>query len=212
MKKRIAILKHILYAILLGVSMAACLSQTDTQTQQTEAPQTAPAAPEATEEDATPVPDPASFVIAKGRVGNVRIGMPLEDMRSRVAKGITIADTTLSQEGMQATAYLLHPQNEQKGILVEQTCEPTCRVWRISVHNANYKTTAGLGIGSKYGEVQQAYPISYLVMGEGNFVAVSEEAGFSFILDVSQLPQEKLAKLKPADIPANTLVKGLLIY
>ncbi|MBF9254094.1 mechanosensitive ion channel protein MscS [Pontibacter sp. 172403-2] len=202
--------KHILFAILLGVSMAACLSQTDTDTPQTEVQETAPA--EAVAEEAVPVPNLASFVIAKGRVGNVRIGMPIEDMRSRVAKGIAIADTTLTQEGTQATAYLLHPQNEQKGILVEQTCEPACRVWRISVHNARYKTMAGIGIGSKYGEVQQAYPITYLGMGEGNFVAVSEEAGLSFILDVSQLPREKLAQLKPTDVPANTQVKGMLIY
>lgn len=205
-------LKHILYAILLGVSMAACLSPNDTETQQNAAQQTVSAAPETTAEDAAPAPDPADFVIAKGRVGKVRIGMPIENMRSQVADGFILTDTTLMQEGMQATAYLLRPQNEQKGILVEQVCEPACRVWRISVHNANYKTPAGTGIGSKYGEVQQVYPITYTGMGEGNFAAVSEEAGFSFILDVSQLPQGKLAQLKPADVPANTLVKSMLVY
>jgi len=205
-------LKHIFYAILLGVSMAACLSQNDTKTQQNAAQQPLPAAPETTAEDATPAPDPSSFVIAKGRVGRVSIGMPIEGMRRQVTKGFILTDTTLTQEGTQSTAYLLHPQNEQKGILVEQTCEPACRVWRISVHSAHYKTPAGIGIGSKYGEVQQVYPITYTGMGEGNFAAVSEEAGFSFILDVSQLPHEKLAQLKPADVPANTLVKGMLIY
>ncbi|WP_242916799.1 mechanosensitive ion channel protein MscS [Pontibacter liquoris] len=209
--RKLRILKHILYAVLLGVSMAACLSQSDQPETRPDTVATAGPSPVAAAEVAVQ-PDPASFVIEKGHVGNVRLGTLTEDLRQHIPVGYTIADTTLQQEGMQATAYLLYPQNETKGLLVEQVCEPACHVWRIAVHNPRYKTAKGIGIGSTFSEVQRAYPISYVSQGEGNFVAVVEEMGLSFVLDQSQLPKDKLTRIKPADVPGNTVVKSILVY
>ncbi|WP_347158480.1 mechanosensitive ion channel protein MscS [Pontibacter chitinilyticus] len=200
-----SLLKNVLYAVLLGVSMAACLSQHDDHPVQREAPESAEMTPAA-------APAPSNFRIDKGHVGAVRIGMPITDLRQQVPAGLAIADTTLLQEGNAATAYLLRAQNATEGILVEQACEPTCHVWRITVRNAQYKTAKDIRIGSTYQQVQQAYPISYVSTGEGNFVAVSKAAGLSFVLDQSQLPQHKLASLTPADVPASTRVKAILVY
>lgn len=207
-------IRNIIYAILLGVSMAACLSQQDKEanTASEQEPDALLTDTETDSEAANIPPDPSTFVIAKERVGNVKIGMPIAQMREQVPAGYTIADTTLTQEGMQATAYLLHPQNQDKGILVEQICDTDCKVWRINVKSSDYKTPKGIGVGSKYGEVQDLYPISTVTLADGGLVAVAKEGGITFVLDQSQLPRERLATFTPATIPANTIVKSILIY
>ncbi|WP_439881777.1 mechanosensitive ion channel protein MscS [Pontibacter sp. MBLB2868] len=207
-------IKNIIYAILLGVGMAACLSQQNKEEDQStaEAPDAAFLDTSETNIPENTAPDPSNFVISKERVGSVTIGMPIEQMRQQVPVGYTIADTTLTQEGMQYTAYLLHPKDQDKGILIEQNCDKECFVWRINVKSPAYKTPKGVGIGSKYGEIQRLYPISTVTLADGGFVAVAKEGGISFVLDQSQLPRERLASFTPENLPANTLVKSILIY
>jgi hypothetical protein len=206
-------IKNIIYALLLGVGMAACLSQNDNDndaaTEVEEAGDTA-----ATSASAGTAPDPAAFVIEKGRAGDIKVGMPIEDVRKRVTTTVAVKDTTLTLEGQQSTAYLLRAQGQEKGLLVEQLCEPDCKVWRISTESEDYKTPKGIGVGSKYHEVKQAYPISTVSLAEGNLVAVSEEAGMSFVLEDTALPQDgnKKGKYNPANIPANTIVKRIMLY
>ena len=201
------IIRNILYAILLGVGMAACLSQNDETTteneEQVEATATTPAEPE-----------PADLVIEKGRAGNIRLGMPIAEVRQSVVEGTVVNDTLLTQEGQQATAYVLHTSDKAKGLLIEQQCEPDCQVWRISVLSPTYKTAEGIGVGSSYGEVKAAYPITTVAVEEDNFVAVSDSAGISFMLDDTKLPQDgkELGRYDPGNIPDNTPVTRVLLY
>lgn len=203
-------LKNILYAVLLGVGMAACLSQ---QPEDDEPTGTAEEAilPDTTEEAVT-TPDPALFVVEKQRVGNIQIGMPIAQVREHVANGLSIKDTTLSIEGMQSTAYILHPEDQPKGILIEQTCDEECKVWRISVLSPDFRTAKGISVGSKYGELQQAYNIQSVTFEEGNLVAISPEAGMSFILDHSPLSGDQLTGLNVSTVPANLLIRKILVY
>ncbi|ARS36127.1 hypothetical protein [Pontibacter actiniarum] len=200
-------LKNIIYAVLLGVSMAACLSQQDKE------PATSSAPAEETSLDTPAAPAaPATFVIARGHVGSVRLGTPVEQLREHPAAGLTLTDTTLMQEGMQSTAYVLRPEGEPKGLLVEQRCDTACHVWRIRVLGSDFKTAKGIGVGSKFSELQQAYNIRSVTFEEGNLVALAPETGMSFVLDKSQLPSGKLPDFTAATLPANTVVKEILVY
>ncbi|RDV13772.1 mechanosensitive ion channel protein MscS [Pontibacter diazotrophicus] len=209
-------IRNMIYAILLGAGMAACLSQqeNDEETQAETMQQEENLSPTGSTTEPAPIPEPASFVIEKGRAGDVAIGMPIDELRSNVPMGFAIRDTTLMLEEQQSTAYVLTPQDQDKGLLVEQQCEAECRVWRINVLSTDFKTPQGLGIGSKYGEVKEAYPIGTVALAEDNFVAVSEEAGMSFVLDDTQLPQDAQdrGRYNPGNIPANTLVKRIILY
>ena len=209
-------LKNIVYAILLGVGMAACLADNDSSNEAAsgtdQATESSPTLETMETETAPAVADPADLVLAKGRAGQVRIGMPIEEMRSQLPANQQIQDTTLQLEGQAYAAYIIRTPGNQKGMLVEQVCEPDCQVWRISIRNPDYRTAQGIGVGSKYGEVAQHYPVTYTSLGEAGFVAVSEANGMSFILDTRQLDQNRLHQLKPDHVPANTLVQGILIY
>ncbi|WP_266202522.1 mechanosensitive ion channel protein MscS [Pontibacter kalidii] len=203
-------LKKIFYAVLLGAGMAACLSQ-QAEDEETATATESPMLPGPTEE-AVAQPDPALFVVGKQRVGNIQIGMPIKQMREQIAPGLSIKDTTLNLEGTQSTAYVLRPEDQPKGILVEQACEENCHVWRISVLNPDFKTAKGIGIGSKYGELQQAYNIQSVTFEEGNLVALSPGSGMSFILEHNSLPSDQLTRLDASTVPANLLIKKILVY
>lgn len=205
-------IRNTIYAILLGVSMAACLSEQANENESAEESKVQQQI-DATETDVS-APDPSSLIIEKGRVGDLRIGMPINQVREQVTTGMVINDTTLALEGQQSTAYVLRSKGQEKGLLIEQVCEPNCQVRRISVDSQEYKTAEGLGVGSKYGEIIQAYPIGTVALEEDNFVAVSEEAGMSFVLDDTQLPQDArdMGRYNPGNIPANTLVKRIILY
>ena len=202
--------RSIIYAILLGIGMAACLSQRDDEAEiEAERPATTA---EAELSDIERKPDPASFVIQKGEVGDMEIGALIDSVRNQVPAGYTLTDTVLLLEGTQAAAYLLKPNNHNKGLIIEQLCNPSCRVWRINVQHPDFKTPKGIGVGSKYSEVQRYYPISAIELADGGLVALSEQGGMTFVLDTSQIPKSEVASLTPQTVPANTIIKGILIY
>ncbi|OKL39916.1 hypothetical protein [Pontibacter flavimaris] len=203
-------LKNIIYAVLLGVGMAACLSQ-QTEDEETASAPDISLLPDTAEEE-TAQPDPALFVVEKQQVGNVRIGMPIAQMREQVAVGLSIKDTTLSLEGTQSTAYVLRPEDQPKGILVEQACEDDCNVWRISVLSPTYETAKGIGVGATYSELQQAYEIHSVTFEEGNLVAIAPEAGMSFILDHGTLSGSQISSISAATVPADLLIRKILVY
>ncbi|WP_114779267.1 mechanosensitive ion channel protein MscS [Botryobacter ruber] len=202
-------LRNLIYAILLGVGMAACLADRDKNPPEAEVTGEEAAMTGSPEEDA---PDPAAFTIAKGRVGDIRVGMPVTEMRTQVPQHFILTDTLLHLEGQAYTAYRLREEGSSTGLLIEQKCETDCQVWRIRVSSPSYKTAAGVGAGATFSQVRQHYSINFLGLSEAGLVAVAEQDGISFVLDNAALPREKLSRLKPADIPANTPVKQIFIY
>ena len=204
-------LKNIFYAILLGAGMAACLSQKDGEDDDaTAAASTEEVSASDTSQPAAPAAE--QLRIAPGKVGFVTIGEAIEAMRQNIPEGFSIADTTLLQEGTQATAYLIKPVQHSKGILVEQQCNTTCSVWRLDVQSDAYQTTKGIRVGSTYGEVQQAHPISTVTLADGGLVAVAQDGNMSFVLHASQVPANQRARLTPQTVPADTQVKAILVY
>jgi len=205
------IIKNIFYAILLGVGMAACLSQNEKDVGDSTAG-TTQEVPE-TETAAQPVtPTAEQLQIKPERVGFITIGDDIEQMRQTIPAGFTIKDTTLQQEGTEATAYIIRAEAHSKGFLVEQQCNPTCNVWRLNVQSDKYKTPKGIAVGANYRQVQKAHPISTVTLADGGLVAVAKEGDISFVLDTEQIPVNQRARLTPNTVPATTPVKAILIY
>lgn len=205
------LLKNIFYAILLGIGMAACLSQNDKQKEEGTA--TSVIKEDATETPAQPVtPSPEQLQIAPDRVGFVTIGQDIKQMRQNIPAGFAITDTTLQQEGMQATAYIIRAEQQAKGFLVEQQCDQDCKVWRLNVKSEEYKTPKGIHVGSTYAQASKAHPISTVTLADGGLVAVAKEGGITFVLNTEQVPAAQRARLTPTTVPAQTQVKAILIY
>lgn len=164
-------------------------------------------------------PDPQvvaaeQYSLAPGRAGKVRINMPTDSLKKIIpAENLKAVQREL--EGVPYTAYEL--RNAQNGnqllLLAEESCaNEKCTIFRVRVLSPKFKTPQGIRVGSTFGEVQKTYPLSFIGIGETDFVAVSEQNKMTFTLDITHFPPKELSKIKPADIPDSTLVTSIMIF
>ncbi|WP_192823540.1 hypothetical protein [Rufibacter sp. LB8] len=153
-----------------------------------------------------------NLTLHKGQAGAVTIGMTIDKVRELYGLN-KVQEIQLSQEGMTTTAYELLGERRRPDLRLEQECTGTaCKVSRITVLNPAFKTPEGVGIGSTFGTVKEAFQVSSVGIGEDNFVAIVKNQNMSFILDMSAIPSSRWTKLKVKDIPPATPVIGILIY
>jgi hypothetical protein len=154
----------------------------------------------------------ALFRLGKGQAGIIRVGMSVEELKASVPADLLV-EKEINREGQLYTVYeiLNDAYSQETGLVAEPRCEPGCRIYRIEVRDKKYQTPEGIGIGSTYGEVRQAYPIRYASAEEGNVTAVSEEAQMSFLLEKLPFSHQQLTNLQQENIPDSTLVTGILI-
>lgn len=175
--------------------------------------ETAPGESAAAQQAPTSAANPLfNLTLRKGQAGAVRIGMSIDDLRAQYGEN-KINQITLQQEGTEVTAYEILGERYRPDLRVEQECKGnTCKVWRITVLNPAFKTQDGIGIGSMFRDVKQRYNIKQVAMGEGNFVAISEDMKMSFLLDMRGIPADRRSKLKVDDVPGSTLVSGVMLF
>ena len=154
----------------------------------------------------------SSWQITKGQIGPIRVGMPVTEMRKQVPAQL-LKEVPITREGKGYKAYEIRQSgaDTKAGLLVEEICEPDCKVWRIQVQNPAYKTKEGLGIGSTLADVKKHYKLSFLGAGETEIVAVSDDAKLTFMLDVSNVPPKEVPRLNLKNTPDSTPVIGMLV-
>jgi hypothetical protein len=184
-------MKRLSYYILLLLAVWACQSEPGAGRQTDSALQAAEEAP-AEEEDAVL----RQFTLAAGQAGPARIGMTVDELKASVPAAMVV-EKEVNREGQLYTVYeiLNDTYSQETGLVAEPLCDPECRIYRIEVRDRKYQTEEGIGIGSTYGQVRQALPIAYASAAEGNLVAVSEEAGMSFLLDQTAFSGEELRNI-----------------
>ena len=83
-------------------------------------------------------------------------------------------------------------------------------VSRITVDSYLFETESGIGVGSHYDELSQAYDFDGLSWGDGgNPIAVVEDAGMSFIIEPGEWWQGADVE---GDIPPETEVTAIIVW
>ncbi|AKQ46314.1 hypothetical protein TH63_12900 [Rufibacter radiotolerans] len=153
-----------------------------------------------------------NLTLQAGQAGAVKIGMTIEELKKQYGQN-KIRETEHSIEGTTTKAYEILGERRRPDLLVEQQCKGNvCTVFRITVLNPSFRTQGGIGIGSMFRDVKESIPISSVGAGEGNFVAISEGARMSFVLDMRGIPAQRWNKLKVKDIPNTTMVSGIMLW
>jgi len=158
--------------------------------------------------------------MARGRVGEIKIGMRPSDIYAVVNKNFTrLVDLQL--EGMYSPAIELfktEKRTDNPEIVFELDQD---KVYRIQVHSPQYRTDKGIGVGSTFGELRRVYGIKdpkQIIWGEEGFYgAVVEELRMSFGLDVNKtMTPAQIVNFKrasgPRQIPDHTRIDSTLIY
>ncbi|MBK0402278.1 hypothetical protein I5M27_04735 [Adhaeribacter sp. BT258] len=167
---------------------------------------------------AVPKPDPKvveaeQYSLAPGRAGKIRVNMPTDSLKKMIpAENLKAVQREL--EGEPYTAYeLRNPKTgNQLLLLAEENCKNTCSIFRIRVLSPKFKTEKGIRVGSTFAEVKNAYPLSFIGLGETDFVAVSDKNKMTFTLDISNFPPKFLDRIVADDIPDSTRVTSIMLF
>ena len=153
------------------------------------------------------VPDCGNKTITGAGVGNLRIGITVDSVKSRC----TVArDTTHPglEGSMERRLLVVFDHDLLDAEIVNG------RVWRLDIDSPPFRTLDSLGAGSSLSDLLKLPRVRGLV-GEGVIALVSPaHCGISFILS-GGLPQGRLAKLDSAEMsrfPASTRVSRVLVY
>ncbi len=153
-----------------------------------------------------------NLTLQSGQAGRVKIGMSIDELK-KVYGETKLRSIEHSIEGNTTAAYEVLGERHRPDLRVEQECAGTaCKVSRITVLNPAFKSQSGVGIGSTFRDVKENFKITSVAPGEIGFVAISEDAKISFVLDMRGIPSQRWAKLKVNDVPNSTLVSGVMLY
>jgi hypothetical protein len=160
------------------------------------------------------------FTMARGRVGEIKVGMSPTDIYEVFGKHLTrLVDLQL--EGIYSPAIELFNTETKKDnpeIIFELSHD---KVYRIQVRSPQYRTDKGIGVGSTYGDLRQVYGIknpSQIAWGEEGFWGVVIGGlGMSFRLDVhNTMTATQIIEIyknpDPKRIPDSTKIDTILVY
>ena len=166
---------------------------------------------------AAPIPaaPDAHLLLRPGYVGPLRLNMKEADLLALLPPS-QLRATTRSLEGTEYPVYEYRPDDAPAGtapLLLEMVTALDGhgnRLWRVQLQDARYRTQAGIGVGSTYGEARRAYGVQTIERAEGRLVAVSERVGMTWVLDQTGLNRSR--PLRKDDIPAATRITGIILY
>jgi hypothetical protein len=190
---------------------------TDSNTSET--PVQNSAGPETETVVSAPKPDPKvveaeQYSLAPGRAGKIRVNMSSDTLKKMIpAENLKTVQREL--EGVPYTAYeLRNPKTgNQLLLLAEESCaNEKCTIFRIRVLSPKFKTDKGIRVGSTFAEVKNAYPLSFVGLGEADFVAISEKNKMTFTLDITNFPPKHLDRISPDEIPDSTRVTSIMLF
>lgn len=161
-------------------------------------------------------------LLARGRAGDVRVGMRIGELRTRF--GSDLREVTLQRGGDEFPAFALGRIKNSKlpALLLEPLCEdgeddatgqPTdhCRIWRITIRDPAYRTAGGLGVGSRYGDIKRAAPLSFVGPNPMGLAATAEDWQMNFLLDTEAFALSKLPAHRET-VHDSIRVTGIQLY
>lgn len=203
-------MKKLLPFVLIAVSLAAC-NPDNSQKETPEVP-VVTELPEKTEKPTAEII--RQFDLKPGHAGQIRIGMPIDSLK-KMLPADNLKKIELEMEGEKYPAWEIRNAKAgyQRLLVAEEKCEQkVCNIFRLRILSPKFSTRENIRVGSTFGDVQKAYPVSFVGLGEADFVAVSEKQRMTFTLDISGFPPKSLDKIKVEDIPGNTPVTSILMY
>ncbi len=148
--------------------------------------------------------------------------MRVGELRSRF--GLTLREVTLVRDGEHYPAFAVGKvgRGGLPALLLEPLCEdgeedaigaPTdqCRIWRITIRDPAYHTAAGLGVGSRYGDLRLAAPLTFVGPNPMGIAATAESWQMSFLLDAAAIEASKLP-VRRETIHDSVRVVGVQLY
>ena len=100
-----------------------------------------------------------SFVLERGRAGQFEIGMTVDELYQLVGREHVCVVTSFRGAEARPGVEIQVP-GFTAGAALTRSVDPVCgplALWGIEVHDARFRTSNGLGVGSTLGDVKRLY-------------------------------------------------------
>ncbi len=154
------------------------------------------------------------FDLKPGAAGFIPVGITADSLK-KLVPAENLQETVKELEGMRYTAFEIRNRknNNELLLIAEESCEEKpCKIFRIRIVSPKFSTKEGLRVGSTFGEVKKTYLLSFVGLGEADFVALSEKQRMAFTLDISNFPPKPLYKIKTEEVPDSAAVTSILLF
>lgn len=114
----------------------------------------------------------STYLITDGRVGKLEINMDAAKLKNIFSEERLQIKKSSSRDDEYATYNILEPDGKTLAFEVESLCADICLISRINIVSQKYKTVAGIGVGSTFGEIKKNYSMKSIVGGEDDFFMI----------------------------------------
>jgi hypothetical protein len=156
-----------------------------------------------------------NYRLEKNRVGQVELGMTIDELHTRYEPSSTKLVATYS-EGMFAPVLEIYQsgstKKERPQLVIAIDKDRDWIVDSIQVNDARFRTAKSIGVGSTLGDIRKAYAVKWIDFGEGSLYANVDEIGMSFELDFAQPPPEWYKTRDQRLIPDRAKVISVNLY
>lgn len=114
----------------------------------------------------------STYLITDGRVGRLEINMDASKLKNIFSEERLQVKKSSSGDDEYAKYNILEPDGKTLAFEVESLCADICLVSRINIVSPKYKTVAGIGVGSTFGEIKKNYSMKSIVGGEDDFFMI----------------------------------------
>jgi hypothetical protein len=126
---------------------------------------------------------PDSKIIATGVVGPYQLGMKIDELKARTGQErLSLVD--LNSEGLFSPAIILSTDKLKRSLLCSISMNHN-NEWvlsSITVLDPQYHASGGIGVGSTFINVEEAYPSIKIFDEEGGRGGIDERSGLSFAI------------------------------
>lgn len=124
-------------------------------------------------------------IIKSKSIGEIRLGMPIDDFLKLSLENKTIKKELINLEGDDYDIYNVY-ENGQVIYAVEPDEE---KAWRIWIYSGKIKTEKGICIGNTLKDIRTHYQVKEFVVGEGAVAIIVKNYEYSFILESAEIPE-----------------------
>jgi hypothetical protein len=158
------------------------------------------------------VPVDSQFVLLRGRVGPVILGMTVDQLL-RLYDRSHFQFVDLQLEGLFSPAIIVTYGNQFEPFLrVEYSSnQGQWIINRILLQNKKFQASKGIAIGSTLGDLRHYYTVDWIDFGEGDVIARVDELGMSFILDVTPLGDNAFSQVRNKTVPDSLKITSILL-
>jgi uncharacterized protein YraI len=148
------------------------------------------------------------------QAGNVKLGMSVDALYTHYSRE-QIQLTDLAVEGMFTPAldiYTTLDARQKPAITTEIAWGNDWIISRITVHDSQFRTDCGIGVGSTLGALKRCYTLDWAGFGEGPLYVGVKEVAMSFAFHGDDIPPKWLRSSDPYSLPEYLPIMSIVLH